>query len=390
MVEVSGQGGDRDWGREMQTLGRLFDSLRPDVSWASRDAVHQTTKKVIQFLDQDLAALEAEAGFLFAIDQEAQGLTRQTTDILRRWHLAERAPSLTALSIFAIQNLKLKLSPEIEKSLLAASVLGEVENNLPYHNNMHYKKVLMQTIRLIAVHNNIYHDTAQEFDTRKISLLMLAACIHDLGHDGRGNTIKGVFEQGRLEKRAFRLAASYLESCGLPQQDLAMIEVMLLCTDVAPLGDPSNPVNQMKAAYRYHFLGQKKKIGPLNLDEELSVLQKDADLSLMALILHEADIGTSAGLDYNLTTYETAQLMREMGEEQAFPQDVVDFLNDICQRVMLSDSAQRLFAANMARIFALAEKEIADGNHAYPQPEYSEFLLLHHAGAVGGANKTIN
>jgi hypothetical protein len=145
----------------------------------------------------------------------------------------------------------------------------------------------------------------------------------------------------------------------------------------------------MKSAYRYHFLGQKRKTGPLNLDEDLEPLQRDADLTMMCAILHEADIGTSAGLDYNVTTYETGLYKREMGEEQAFPKDIVDFLNDICQRQMLTDAGQRLFAANMARIFALAEREIADGNHAFPQPEYSDFLLLHSGGA-DGPGKTIN
>ncbi len=390
MVEHADTGKDRDWSKALQDISPVFEAVRPDSSWADRDTVRQTAKKVIQNLEQDLTTLQGDAAFIFSVKNDAQDLARQTSDMLRRWQLAERSPSLAALSIFAIRNLQINLPPEIAAAVLTGSVLGEVENTLPYHNNMHYKKVLLQVIRLVAVHNSIYEDTLQALDDRQVGILLLAACIHDLGHDGKGNTIKGVFEQCRLEKRAFELALPYLEVCRMSLGDMDTLRVMLLCTDVAPLGDPANPVNQMKSAYRYHFLGQKKKLGPLNLDEELSALEKDSALTMMAIILHESDIGTSAGLDYSVTTYETGLYKKEMGQAQAFPEDVVDFLNDICQRQMLSDAAQRLYAANMARIFALAEKEIADGNHAYPQPEHSDFLLPHHAGSTGGKNKTIN
>ena len=106
--------------------------------------------------------------------------------------------------------------------------------------------------------------------------------------------------------------------------------------------------------------------------------------------MHEADIGTSAGLAYNLTTYESALYKREMGEMQAFPRDVVGFLRDVCQRAMISDAGKKLFAANMARVLALAERDVADGNHAYPQPESSEFLSLHGNLVADSSGKTIN
>ncbi len=381
---------NRDWDAALQAMIPVFNAVRPDTSWATRDTVYQTVKKTAKMLPGDIQALEEEAGFIFATGAGAEGLTPRIVALLRRWHLAEHAPSLTAMAVFAIRNFNANLPQEILHAVLAGSVLGEVENNLPYHNNLHYKKVLLQMMRMIAMHNSIYEGTDQAFDGHAIGMFILAACIHDLGHDGKGNTIKGLFEQGRLERRAFDLAHPYLELCRMSEADLDHLKVMLLCTDVTPLGDPANPMNQTKAAYRYHFLGHKKKMGQLNLDPELEALEKNPALTQMCMVLHEADIGTSAGLDYTLTTYETSAYKREMGEEQAFPQDVVDFLNDVCQRQMLSDAGQRLFAANMARIFALAEKEIADGNHAFPQPEHADFLLLHGSGDSGSAGKTIN
>jgi hypothetical protein len=177
-------------------------------------------KKTLQTLDRDIETLEGEAKFIFSLSAGAEGLTQQSVAMLLRWHIAERAPSLSALAIFVAKYLGTNMPPEIARAVLAASVLGEVENNLPYHNNLHYKKVLFQTARLIAMHNNIYEGTDQTFNCKKIGMLMIAACIHDLGHDGRGNTIKGVFEPGRLERRAFKLAFPYLEACGLDYADL--------------------------------------------------------------------------------------------------------------------------------------------------------------------------
>ena len=380
----------KNWSGELQAVAGILSAVRPGPEWVSRDVVHQTSRRAIEMFEEDVNDLERDAGFLFVDEADVADSDYRVVELIRRWHLSPRTPSLAAFCIFAIEGLELDLSPDLNRGVLAAGLLGEIENNLPYHNTLHYKKVFLQLVRLIKAHNDIYKGTHQELNKQQIGLVLLAACIHDLGHDGKGNTIKGVFEQGRLERRALNLAQPYLELCGIKQNDLDALLVMLLCTDVSPLGDPANPASQMKSAYRYHYMGEKKKIEALNLDSELSVLEKDAPLAMMSLILHEADIGTSAGLAYNLTTYESALYKREMGEMQAFPRDVVGFLRDVCQRAMISDAGKKLFAANMARVLALAERDVADGNHAYPQPESSEFLSLHGNLVADSSGKTIN
>jgi hypothetical protein len=168
-----------------------------------------------------------------------------------------------------------------------------------------------------------------------------------------------------------------------------MIRIMLLCTDVTPFKDPGNAVNQAKSAYRYHFLGGRTHWDGLNLDKDLSIMEDCPACAAMALMLHEADIATSAGLHYDITKYETGLLMDEISDGVARPENVINFLNDICNRQMLSEVGQQLFAANLARIYALADEDFKAGNEPYPALEESNFVLGSKKANVQGS-KAIN
>lgn len=354
--------------------------------WVTQDYLLDLVKSTAESINDDLEALQKGAAFIYTQD-DVEDETEQTVELIRRWHYLNRAPSLAAMCMNAIEGLGLELSEQTLKAVLVASILGEVENDNPYHNNLHFKKVLLQTIRMAAAHNEIYQGTSQALGDDSVALLLLAACIHDIGHDGKGNMVKGMFIQGRLELQSFELARPYLEAAGYSDPGkLEYLKTMLLCTDTSPLGEFSNPMNQMKAAYRYHFLGDKAKTHALNLDPEFGRLPKDAALTLMCLILHEADIATSAGLSYAVTKYETTIFMRELRDDDAYPEQVLDFLNQVCQRKMLSDAGQRLYAANLARIYALAEEDVKAGNHAFPDAQHAELIL----GIDGSHSKTIN
>jgi hypothetical protein len=368
--------GKPSWLNRLRSLKSAIDGVASDKQqWDGRAFVAQTLARVCDDFKKDLDSLQKDANFIFAESAQSDSPTQKSVDLLRQWQLDGRGPSLAALSVFALQNFGLKGPENYIDAVLIAGVLGEVENNISYHNNMHYRKVLFNTLRLVAAHNHIYRDTPRAFTDRHIALLIVAACIHDLGHDGRGNTIKGVFHQGRLEKRACDLAKPYLQSVGLTdERDLADLRVLLLCTEVTPLDDAGNPMNQMKAAYRYHYLGDNTKTHTLNLDTDLAALQVDEDLTMMSLILHEADIATSAGYTYAVTKYETCLYMGEITTKAARPQHVIDFIHQICQRKFLSDAAQKLYASNLARIYALAEADVEAGDELYPPPEESDFL----------------
>jgi len=322
------------WINRLDALAPVLNRIAPPHRWAARETVLRAVDRISKNFSKDIAEADKDAEIIFGGD------TSVVVDLIKRWHEGE-TPSLAALCIYALENWNLDLPESYITGILIACVLGEVENPLPYHNNLHFKKVLLQLIRLIEAQDN--------FNAKDIALMLMAACIHDLGHDGQGNDS----ELGRLERRSFEIAEVYFKEAGFADpRGLEAIHLMLICTDVTPLNDPKNAMNQMKTAYRFHFMAQNKE----KLREDLKALENDSELALMALTLHEADVATSAGLDYGITKYETALYRSEMGDR---PQaaHIVDFLDNVCQREMLSDAARRLYQENMNRILEQAEKE---------------------------------
>lgn len=333
-------------------------------------------------LDSDIKTIRETYLPLFRSDETVAGQTKLCASILRDWALLNEAPSLTALCMAALTELGVN-DEEYGRLVMLASVLGEIDNPLPYHSNMHYRKVTLQLIRLIAQHNEIYAGTAKSFSDRDICLLLTAACIHDLAHDGRGNTVQGVHERARLETLAFRIITHWMEPLGFTDKGVQeAIRAMLVSTDVSPVGDPRAPVAQMKAAYRHHFFAQEGWSEPLNLSPDLKPLEGNQHLTMMAVVLQEADIATSAGLDYNVTKYETALVCEEYKMKEALPQHIINFMRDVCGRQFLSDAGQRLYAANMARIFALAQKDVDAGNLPLPLSSHASLVTGSPAGAV--------
>lgn len=325
--------------------------------------IEESLSRISETLAADIRRLEREM-FIFPELSSAGAMNAQNAAALHRWQARGNVPGLAALCILACRQFGLE-KQELVLPVIAAAVLGEIQSGLSYHNNDHFRKVVLQIMRIIFVHNEIFEGTPRVLKDYQIALLLIAACIHDFGHDGMGNTIKGVFEQGRLERLSYSLVRPYLVAAGLENEvDLAALEVMLLATDVSPLGDPFSPMRQMKAAYRFHFLGERRR-EPLNLSDELDALEKDPALVQMSLILHEADVATSAGLDYVTSQYETGFYRREIGADDARPSHILDFLEQVCQRQFLGAAAQKLYSANMARIYALAEQDAAAGDFPY-------------------------
>lgn len=383
------------WKEQLAQAHGALVSLKPEVSWTDKKTLEATYADVLGKFDSDMAELKKQASFIFSPRKETDDLTEQNAALLKRWYLMGNMPSLPAMCVFAIDKLGLKPDADLLQMVFVAGILGSVENELPYHNVMHYKKVLLQALRLIAVHNDIYEDSDLSLDANDIAMLLIGACTHDLAHDGKGNVIKGQYEQARLEKRSITVLLPYFQAVGfrdrtLYERAIETFRILLLCTDTTPTGDPHSFMNQMKAAYRHHFIKTKHRGEKLNLDMDLKTLESDAKMTVMALLLHEADMANSSGLTYQITEFETGLFYREIEQEPARPSGILEFMNTICQRQVLSAAGQKLYSANMARIMSIAEKAIKAGDYPFVSPERSEFLRVHGGKDSGSSSRTIN
>ena len=373
----------------LKNIKKLVDGrLDEGDVWFSETDLNDTFQKIENNFDVDMAQIQIGLPFLHNNTVNAVDITDGITAAIQNWQLQGKEPSLYALCVDTFENLNLTPSPDFYHMVMMAAFLGEMNNDQPYHDNTHFKKVLLHLICIIKAHNTIFLGGSKALKDDEICMLIAAACIHDIGHDGMGNIVKGVHIPHRLERRSFEYAKPFLALVGMNDEAvLNKLLVMLLTTDVSPLDDPANPMHQMKAAYRFHYLGEGKRAHSLHLADELDILEKDPRLATMCLLLHEADIATSAGLNYEVTKYETSLLREEFCGDQGKPSHIIDFLNQICSRRFLSDAGQKLYAANLARIYALAEEGVENGDEEFPVSEHADFIL---AQSSLQTSKTIN
>lgn len=369
----------------------IIEKLRPvlvetkTLDWCEPDQLASVCDTVSAKWQADYHLLQTRLPDILDVNKSVAESTAATYDFLAEI-VSGQAPSLVSCVTYVADFIGLELTPDLQQSLILAALLGDVESTVAYHNNGHYLKVLLQTIRLAVAHNTLFTGTSQALNNENGLLLMIAACVHDLGHDGTGNMAKGVFKQSRLELQSIDIIEPYLTASGLDEQYRYALRVMILSTDVTPMNDSANPMNQMKAAYRFHFRGDKDKVDSLHLDPSMRALQSNEKLTLMSALLHEADIATSAGISYEVTQYETILYREEVCEDDARPQHVVDFIDNICKREFLTDASQRLFGANLARIYAQASEAAKNGNESFGTITNNALLAL----AAAGDQDTVN
>ncbi len=221
-------------------------------------------------------------------------------------------------------------SPAID----AAVQLAMTPMDHPYHNTKHIYNAVKQVLRMVEIEPRLTH--AQK------ELLVIAACMHDLGHPGGRNSKPAEFEQQSLD-----LARPHLEPLGV---DMNALTVMILCTDVGTY------TPQLKEMYKAHFMGGDMP----QLDPVLKSLASDRDLTLMSLMLHEADIADSAGIDYETTCQATTVVFEEFGEEPSAA-SIIGFIDYVCNNTMLTPAGIQLYNDNMKAIYAQAQADAAAG-----------------------------
>ncbi len=341
-------------------------TLAPETSWAFYDKFLKTRDKVLQTFPQDCIKVTKALDNIFSSFDDVSQNTEKTASLITAWHDGKNCFSTTSLVAYAISKLdpENKLSAEQKDAMFVAGVLADIPNDLPYHNSLHYRKVLLHVIRMIVAHNYIFDGSENVLNLNSIVKLVIAACIHDLGHQGSSNIIDRKYHMAMTEKRSFSMAEPYLKSAGLADDILSDIRTMIITTDVSPFGDPISPVNQMRSAYEYHF-GMGAEEDDLEFSDELKPLIENDRLCLLCMMLHEADIMNSAGISYDMMRTESVAISKEAGEDRAYPEDALLFLNKICKNVMLSDAASYLADANLDVILNTVMKDYKDGNKTY-------------------------
>ena len=283
--------------------------------------------------------------------------------VFNEWDASDGGPSLPALQAFAFEHFNLPLGGAPAKAAMLSAVLGEVPNDLLYHGNAHYRKVMFHVIRLIATQINgdfPYQPLLYSEDWMK---LLIATVIHDLGHEGGDNLRNGIYTPGYMEQKAYDHARDYYEAIDLNRDFARDVEALIFCTDITFIAGDNSPCIRMKKIYRHFFLGgipegediESMLIGKMRRFED------NPRLSIMAMLLHEADIATSAGMTYDVSKSETIKIMMERDLDIAGPRVLLKFLNEQLGGTMVTPAAQQVFGGQMLEIMRRASFDLDSG-----------------------------
>ncbi len=350
----------------LEGLASLIPAVKPHEASVDAAVLSQHLGGLIDDFQKDYDRLHDVSGLLFDPDIAAYGA--RTTTVFNRWDEEEGGgPTLPAFLAHAIEQFDLPREGIEIRAAMMAAVLAEIPNDLLYHGNEHYRKVMFHTIRLLAIQRQQNFPGQPELNDQDMMQMLIAATIHDLGHEGGDNLRDGIYTPGYMEQKAFDMMRPYFEALGLDRDFWGDIETIVFCTDITFMAGDNSPCVRMKKIYRHYFLNDL----PADEDVETMILGKlrrfedNPRLALMAMLLHEADIATSSGLSYEQSRTETINIMRERDLDIAGPGVLLRFLSEQLHGRMMTPAAQKLFGAQMAVIMQQAEADLRDGTERF-------------------------
>lgn len=288
---------------------------------------------------------------------ESAAATARMGELYMKWREeGDDAPSIVAITACMAAYLEVGPDTKVAQTLMAGALLAGLPNDKPFHGNAHYRDILSTVFRLVTLHlylQRMDEETAV-LDEEQCAMMLCAACVHDFCHDGRGNNLEGVHTPMRLEKQAFDMAEPVLRLFGLPEDDIVRIRTMVLTTDVSYDDTGSSPSRRLRSAYAYHFEGKK---APL-LCPVLAPLKDDKALCLMAMMMEEADIYTSVGLNYDYARMTTVLVAQETKILSTKASTLHGFIEMICGGLLATPAAQHLFHDTFSRISTQAAEDV--------------------------------
>ena len=208
---------------------------------------------------------------------------------------------------------RLGITPDIpeRKAAMVAAVLAAVPCTNQFHNGDHSREVLANAIWLSqanAVLAAAGTQGAAPMAPIAVARLLLAATMHDLGHDGTANTVPTAggddhYVPFRLEDSAFELMRPVLGRAGIDFAVIGDLQAMLRATD--PRARPG-----VRAVTDHALYGVRL---PAEVANEFAHRLRHQGLALATALLCDADVISSAGLTHEYYLRLSSLLSTERG-----------------------------------------------------------------------------
>ncbi len=205
---------------------------------------------------------------------------------------AEGPPPVLDILHAAAASLGIELTPQHRGQLEAIAAIAETDHKGTYHNPIHFREVVACTAVLMQ------HTSGALNEDQKY-LLLVAAAVHDINHDGTGNKIDGQHVPFRLEDISFASVAPYLRLRGMDDAKIKDLHALLRATDVS-MGGPGQP-------------SPAARLRDGDFSNGLERYQDRPDLQGMAMILQAADIMPSSAISQQHSRASSERLEQENG-----------------------------------------------------------------------------
>ncbi len=277
----------------------------------------------------------------------------------------QHAPSLVSILSGALDFFEIDSHHPLVPMALTACMLGDIDHHNPYHNNPHFREVLCMVVKLCAVHDGVKHSPLLNLSQDNILTLLTAAAIHDLGHDGKTNTINGQYTQSRLERQSIALFKPFATALNIPDKISQQIDLLVLSTDTSRGPNAQSRAGICRDIYMAH---SHDNISVVNAPNDFNPLLQSPVLSLMSMMLCEADVAMSAGLNYEFSKIMTELVAQESKSIEPTAKTLHGFMELICHGGFLTSAAQTLMGDNFQSILQEAKLDKQDGvSYAEPQ-----------------------
>jgi hypothetical protein len=194
---------------------------------------------------------------------------------------------------------------------LLAAVLVSAPSSLAYHTLAHTREVVINAAWLLAATADLAAQDrpgAVPISRDDTGTLLLAAAMHDLGHDG-GRGVRGGADEPphRLEERAFRWMRPGLRRLGVSAAILEDLHTILLITDPVLRPDARRVTDHVLFGTPYPAKAAHHPV--------LSPIIGRPSLAQLCALMADADVLSSVGLTVAWQDEQT----RRLGEERGAP-----------------------------------------------------------------------